>query len=212
MIEFNALTVVDYAVVFVLVVSALFSTLRGMTREFLGLLGWVVAVLVANYARPLLEDPIADIIEADGLSAALAWGVPFATTVIIWFLLASLLSPGLTRAGLGSLDSWFGIFFGLARGYLLVLLAFVGAVLAIEGENKLPATIQNAQSTPLFSQSARYLAKFMPDDYGDKLSSDLVDHTGDDATAAETIEKMIDDGAEIMKKPLDLLYDEKSNQ
>lgn len=157
MIDFTALTVVDYAVVFVLIVSAIFSTLRGMTREFLGLLGWVVAVVVANYARPLLEDPIADMINADGLSAALAWGLPFAATVIIWFLLASLLSPGLTRAGLGSLDRWLGVIFGLARGYLLVLLAFIGAVLAIEGENNLPATIQNAQSTPLSAKAPSIL-------------------------------------------------------
>ena len=211
MIDFTALTVVDYAVVFVLIVSAIFSTLRGMTREFLGLLGWVVAVVVANYARPLLEDPIADIVNADGLSAALAWGLPFAATVIIWFLLASLLSPGLTRAGLGSLDRWLGVIFGLARGYLLVLLAFIGAVLAVEGENNLPATLQNAQCATLFSQSAQYFAEFMPDDYSDKLSSNLIDHTGDAATAAETIEKMVDDGAAIIKKPLELLNDEKSN-
>ena len=51
----------------------------------------------------------------------------------------------------------------------------------------------------------------MPEDYSDKLSSNLIDHTGDDATAAETIEKMIDDGAAIVKKPLELLNDEKSN-
>ena len=211
MIDITALTVVDYAVVFVLIVSAIFSTLRGMTREFLGLLGWVVAVVVAKYASPLLEDPIADMINDDGLSAALAFGFPFAATVIIWFLLASLLSPGLTRAGLGSLDRWLGVIFGLARGYLLVLLAFIGAVHAIEGENKLPATIQNAQSTPLFSQNAQYFAKFMPDYYSDKLSSNLTDHTGDDTAVAETIEKMIDDGAAIVKKPLQLLNDEKSN-
>ena len=74
MIDFTTLTIVDYAVVFVLFMSAVFSTLRGMTREFLGLLGWVVSVVVANYAKPLLEDPIADLINADGLSAALAWG------------------------------------------------------------------------------------------------------------------------------------------
>ena len=211
MIDFTALTVVDYAVVFVLIVSAIFSTLRGMTREFLGLLGWVVAVVVANYAKPLLGDPIADMINADGLSAALAWGLPFAATVIIWFLLASLLSPGLTRAGLGSLDRWLGVIFGLARGYLLVLLAFIGAVLAVEGENNLPATIKNAECATLFSQSAQYFAEFMPDDYSDKLSSNLIDHTGDAATAAETIEKMVDDGAAIIKKPLELLNDEKSN-
>ena len=106
----------------VLITSAIFSILRGMTREFLGLIGWVVSVVVAHFARPVLEDPIADIINAEGLSAALAWGLPFAATVIVWFLLASLLSPGLTRAGLGSLDRWFGVIFGLIRGYLLCCL------------------------------------------------------------------------------------------
>ena len=211
MIDVTTLTIVDYAVVFVLFISAVLSTLRGMTREFLGLLGWIVSVVAANYAKPLLEDPIADLINADGLSAALAWGLPFATTVIIWFLLASLLSPGLTRAGLGSIDRWLGIIFGVARGYLLVLFAFIGAVLALEGEKKLPATIQNAQSTPLFSQSAQHFAIFMPDDYSYKLLSSLIDHKGVNATAAETIDNMIDNGADILKKPLELLNDEKTN-
>ena len=211
MIDVTTLTIVDYSVVFVLFISAVFSTLRGMTREFLGLLGWIVSVMAANYAKPLLEDPISDLINADGLNAALAWGLPFATTVIIWFLLASLLSPGLTRAGLGSLDRWLGVFFGMARGYLLVLFAFIGAVLALEGENNLPATIQNAQSTPLFSHSAEHFASFLPDDYSDKLLSSLIDHKGVNATAAEAIDNMIDNGADILKKPLELLNDEKTN-
>ena len=211
MIELTALTIVDYAVVLVLFMSAIFSILRGMTREFLGLIGWVVSGVVANYAKPLLEDPIADLINADGLSTALAWGLPFMTTVIIWFLLASLLSPGLTRAGLGSLDRWLGVIFGLARGYLLVLLAFTGAVLALEGETNLPLPIQNAQSTPLFSQSAHYFASFMPDDYSDKLSSNLIDHKGVNTNAAEVIHNTINNGAEIVKKPLELLNDETTN-
>ena len=211
MIEPSSLTIVDYAVVFVLFMSAVFSTLRGITREFLGLIGWVVSVVVANYAKPLLEDPIADLINANGLSATLAWGMPFAATAIIWFLVASLLSPRLTRAGLGSLDRWLGVFFGLARGYLLVLLAFIGAVLAIEGENKLPATIQNAKSTHIFSKTAKYFANFMPDEINKKLLPSLINHTGEFATASEEIEKMMDNGAGIVKKPLELLYDKKPN-
>ena len=211
MIDFTTLTIVDYAIVFVLFMSAVLSTLRGMTRECLGLLGWIVSVVVANYAKPLLQDPIADLIIADGLSAALAWGIPFLATVIIWFLLASLLSPGLSRAGLGSHDRWLGVIFGVARGYLLVLLAFIGTVLALEGENKLPAAIQNAQSTPFFSQSAHYFASFMPDDYSNSLSSSLIDHRGVNATAAEAMGNMIDNTANIVKKPLGLLNDEKAN-
>ena len=211
MIDVTTLTIVDYSVIFVMFISAVFATLRGMTRELLGLLGWIASVLVANYAKPLLEDPIANFINADGLSSALAWGLPFAATVIIWFLLASLLSPGLTRAGLGSLDRWLGVIFGLVRGYLLVLFAFIVAVLALEGENKLPATIQNAQSTPFFSLSAQHFAHFMPDDYSDKLLSSLIDHKGVNTSAKEAIDNMIDNGASILKKPLELLNDEKTN-
>jgi membrane protein required for colicin V production len=211
MIDITAFTIFDYAVVFVLVISAVFSTLRGMTREFMGLLGWVVSVLIANYTKPLLEDPIADLMNADGLNAALAWGLPFVATAIIWFLLASLLSPGLTRAGLGSLDKWLGVIFGMARGYLLALLVFIGAVLALEGENKLPANIQNAQSMPLFSQSAQYFMSFMPDDYSDKLSSSLMDHKSANAPITETMDNILDNSADILKKPLELLNDEKTN-
>ena len=211
MIDVTALTIVDYSVAFVLFISAVFATLRGMTREFLGLLGWIVSVVVANYAKPLLENPIADLINADGLSAALAWGLPFAATVIVWFLFASLLSPGLTRAGLGSLDRWLGVIFGVARGYLLVLLAFIVAVIALEGENKLPTTIQNAQSTPFFSLSAQHFARFMPDDYSDKLLSSLINHTGVNTTATGAIDNMIDNGSDILKKSLELLNSEKTN-
>ncbi len=211
MIDLALLTIVDYAVFFVLFMSVVFSTLRGMTREFLGLLGWIVSIVVANYTKPLLEDPISDLINADGLSAALAWALPFAATVLIWFLLASLLSPGLTRAGLGSLDRWLGVIFGLARGYLLVLLLFIGTVLALEGENKLPATIQDAQSTPLISQSAQYFVGFMPDDYSDKLLSNLIDHKSVSDTVDEAINNIIDNSASIVKKPLELLNDEKTN-
>ena len=211
MIDFTALTFVDYAVILVLITSAIFSLLRGMTREFLGLVGWVVSIVVAHFARPVLEDPIADVINAEGLSAALAWGLPFAATVIVWFLLASLLSPSLTRAGLGSLDRWFGVIFGLIRGYLLVLFAFIGAVLLLEGESKLPETLQKAQSTPIMSQSSRYFAQYAPDYYADKLISNLSDHNSLGAAAAKTINNMMDSGTEMVKKPLELLEDEKPN-
>ena len=211
MIDFTALTFVDYTVILVLITSAIFSILRGMTREFLSLVGWIVSAVVAHFARPVLEDPIADVINAGGLSGALAWGLPFAATVIVWFLLASLLSPSLTRAGLGSLDRCFGVIFGLIRGYLLVLFAFIGAVLLLEGESKLPETLQKAQSTPIMSQSARYFAQYAPDDYADKLISNLSDHNSLGAEAAKTMNNMMDSGTEMVKKPLELLDDEKPN-
>ena len=135
MFDFSVLNLVDYAVIVVFLVSALFSTLRGMTREILGIVGWVISVFVAKLSAPVLEPVIADIINVDGLSAALSWALPFAVTVVVWFVIASLMSPGLKRAGLGSLDRWLGVVFGLARGYVIVLIAYMTAVVALDGES-----------------------------------------------------------------------------
>ena len=43
--DFSGLTYFDYIVLIVISISAIFSMLRGMTREFLGLAGWVIASL-----------------------------------------------------------------------------------------------------------------------------------------------------------------------
>ena len=117
----------------------------------------------------------------------------------------------MTRAGLGSLDRWFGVIFGLIRGYLLVLFAFIGAVLLLEGESKLPESLLEAQSTPIMSQSARYFAQYAPDDYADKLIFNLSDHNSLGAKATQTMNNMMDSGTEMVKKPLELLDDEKPN-
>ena len=169
MIDFTTLTLVDYGIVLVFVLSATMSILRGLTREILGLAGWVVSIIIANYSAPLIENPIVDLLQVKGLGAALAWGLPFAASVVIWFILASLIAPGLKRVGFGSLDRWLGVLFGFVRGFGLVLIVFVAAVFAVEGEDNLPETVKKSHSTPLLSRSAHYFSGFVPRDYRHQL-------------------------------------------
>ena len=174
MIDFTTLTLVDYGIVFVFILSAIMSILRGLTREILGLAGWGISILIANYSAPLIEDPIVDLLQVKGLGAALAWGLPFAASVVIWFILASLIAPGLKRVGFGSLDRWLGVLFGFVRGYGLVLIVFVAAVFAVEGEDNLPQTVKKSYSNPLLSRSAHYFSGFVPRDYRRQLLDYLV--------------------------------------
>ncbi|MGB1864127.1 MAG: CvpA family protein [Candidatus Puniceispirillum sp.] len=209
MIDFSVLNLVDYAVVVVLVVSALFSTLRGMTREFLGILGWVISVFVAKLSAPALEPVIADIINIEGLSAALSWALPFAITVVVWFVIASLMSPGLKRAGLGSLDRWLGVVFGLARGYVIVLIAYMTAVVALDGESKLPNIVTEAYSTPYMRQSVHSLSGVIPEDMRDRLLENVpLDESPDDKELIDTEDTPLSDVSETASDKLDLLADE----
>ena len=194
MIDFTTLTLVDYGILFVLVLSVTMSILRGITREILGLAGWGISILIAHYSAPLIEDPIVNLLQVKGLGAALAWGLPFATSVVIWFILASLIAPGLKRVGFGSLDRWLGILFGFVRGYGLVLIVFVVAVFAVEGEGNLPETAKKSHSTPLLSRSAHYFSGFVPRDYRQQLLNYLSYRTPE-TTGGRTNDEVLSNGA-----------------
>ena len=212
MIDFATLTLVDYGIFLVLILSAVLSTLRGMTRELLGLAGWVVSILVANYTAPMIETTIVDFLQVKGLGAALAWALPFAASVVIWFILASLLAPGLKRVGFGSLDRWLGVLFGFIRGFGLVLIVFVAAVFAAEGEDNLPDIVKESQSTPALSRSAHYFSGFVPEDYRDKLIDNLTYRAPMTTNSvSQGLDAPIEAGKDTLDNGMKLLSDEKAN-
>jgi membrane protein required for colicin V production len=111
----------DYAVSGVLVVSLVWSALRGVVREILSLGGWVMAFLAASlFAGPLaLELPAA--IPGEPLRVLAAYVAIFLAVLIIAGLTGWLLSKLVKVAGLGAADRLLGGLFGLARGVVLVL-------------------------------------------------------------------------------------------
>ena len=50
--DITALTLIDYAALLVLLVSGGLATLRGMTRELMGLIGWPIAIIAAKLSAP----------------------------------------------------------------------------------------------------------------------------------------------------------------
>jgi membrane protein required for colicin V production len=183
-----------------------------MTRELLGIAGWVVSILVANYTAPMIETPIIDFLQVKGLGAALAWALPFAASVVIWFILASLLAPSLKRVGFGSLDRWLGVLFGFIRGFGLVLIVFVAAVFAAEGEDNLPVIVTDSQTTPALSRSAHYFSGFVPKNYRDKLIDNLT-YSAPLSTnsVSQGFDAPIEAGKEALDNGMKLLSDEKAN-
>ncbi len=200
------LNFVDYIVLGVLALSAILSTLRGMTREFLGLAGWFAAIFIARVSAPAMTSILAPYVGIEGLTEALAFALPFAASAIIWFVLANIISPSLRQAGLGGLDAWFGVLFGLLRGFVIVWLVWMGALLAFEKEENLPAPMLAAQTAPymrLMSEAARPLLPAGLQERIATMRESGMESLGE--SAGEVLEK----GAEAADT-MQLLDDEKS--
>ena len=190
-ISLATLTLFDYVVIVVLIISAILSTLRGMTREFLGLTGWFISIFFARLTASSVEAMLSDFIAVEGLTEVLSWALPFAGTALIWFIFASLIAPGLKRAGLGVLDTWFGVIFGLIRGGLLMTVFYVGSVLFVQSEDKLYPFMKDSQSSSYIRMITSGFAPFLPADWQSRLSVMGLEPTFLDSTL-ETTKQRVD--------------------
>jgi membrane protein required for colicin V production len=113
----------DYVVLGVFVLSIGWGVWRGLVREVMALVGWVIAFLAANlFAAPLADYMPVARPEYKSLAAFVAI---FFVTLVICTLGAAWLAKVLHAAGLGSIDRVFGALFGLLRALIIVLAAAI---------------------------------------------------------------------------------------
>jgi membrane protein required for colicin V production len=109
----------DFAVIVILLVSLLLGLWRGLVYEVLSLLGWplafVLSKLFAGNIAPLMPGT------QETVRITLAYAAVFVAALIVWGVLAWLLSRLMKAVGLGWLDSLLGGLFGLLRGGIVVL-------------------------------------------------------------------------------------------
>ncbi|WP_296661947.1 CvpA family protein [Paraburkholderia sp.] len=119
-------TAFDYAVMAVIGVSALRGAWRGFIGEIFGLIGWIVAFLVAcRYVEHVV--PWMPAHWPGG--AVTQWLIAFALIVIAVVFAAGVVNALLGRlvqvTGLSGVDRSLGLMFGLVRGVVLVLILVV---------------------------------------------------------------------------------------
>lgn len=157
---------VDVAVLAVLALSALAGLVRGLVREVLGVGAWVLALLAASpwgffpAVAPFMRHRIADPNMADG-AAFLAVFVP--ALIVLW-IVARTVSGAVQRSAVGGLDRTLGLVFGLARGALIVVIAYILAGLVIP-VGQWPPPVLQARLLPLAWQGAAWAAMQMPPRY-----------------------------------------------
>jgi membrane protein required for colicin V production len=127
------MTVFDYAVLAILLVSIVVSVLRGLVREILSLIGWVAAFVLAN----LFSSDVAALLPAVVGHPVLRLIVAFLLLLLGGALTMAIINWGILRAiaaaGLELADRGLGGLFGLARGVVIVL-----ALVLVAGMTRAP--------------------------------------------------------------------------
>jgi membrane protein required for colicin V production len=160
------MTWLDYAVIGVIAISALWGVWHGLVREVLSLAGWVIAFLAANLLAAPIGERLPEAVARPELRVLLAFVLVFVLSLVVTTLVAQLLTRALKAAGLGGLDRVLGAVFGVARG-LVILLAF--ALLA--GLTRFPAdpAWRGSFFAPVLGRAAIQIKPWLPPAFAERL-------------------------------------------
>ena len=161
------MTIFDYAVLAILVVSILLSMVRGVVRELFSLAGWVVAFMVANSFAAGFAPMLPSSIAGESLRMLLAFAALFLSALLAMALMTMMISALTRTVGLGFADRFFGSLFGFMRGLLVVLLIVLAAGLTAMPQE--PFWQKALLSKPL-ETAAMMVIPWLPQDLSRRIS------------------------------------------
>jgi membrane protein required for colicin V production len=155
----------DFAVIAIIVLSALVGWWRGFMYELFSLIGWLAAYIVARTYSAQLTPYVPLAVGAENIRSAAAFAALFIVTLIVGALFAWFLARLAKFAGLGGMDGKFGAIFGMLRGGLVVIaLVWLGGLTDLP---QLPFWRHALSSKPL-QQAALYARNYLPEDTAKK--------------------------------------------
>lgn len=154
-------SVLDLAVLGVVLISALLAAVRGFTREVLAIVAWVTAAAAAWFLHPLLLPHLRPYIGNDSVRLAAAIGIIFIITLIIVSIITVKVSDLILDSRIGAIDRTMGFAFGAARGLLLCVIGWVFLAWLVQG--KMPEWATTAKTRPMLENTGNALIAMLPD-------------------------------------------------
>lgn len=154
------MTAFDYAVIAIIVLSALVGWWRGLMYELFSLIGWLAAYIVARTFSERALPYIPEAVGAENIRSAAAFATLFIMTLIVSALFAWFLARLAKFAGLAGMDGKFGAIFGALRGMLVVI-----ALVWSGGLTNLPQKPfwRDAWSSKYLQEAARFAKDYVPE-------------------------------------------------
>ena len=162
------MNVVDLAAIAIILVSTILAYFRGLSREILAIVSWVIAALmgfiIAPYLDPFINKiPIIKEILMDSceLSIMISYIVGFLLSLIFLSLLIPILTNIIHQSNLNGLDKLLGLCFGASRGLLIIIvLTIVYDLFFIDNKN-LPQ-VESSQTNKLSAEIKNEVKELIP--------------------------------------------------
>jgi len=158
------LTYLDIGLLAIMAISGILALMRGFTREVLSIASWGLAALAAflAYRWPVTRELAESYMQPQVLAQGVLIGGTFLVVLIVVSFITARLSDAILDSRIGALDRTLGLFFGLARGFVIVLIAFAFFAWLVPEANR-PGWVREARATPFLERGRTWLLAQLPD-------------------------------------------------
>jgi membrane protein required for colicin V production len=157
------ITLLDVILIAVMLISALLAMIRGFMREVLSIAAWLIAAVVTLYSYSKLLPFAKSYFNNDVVSYAVVIGGTFLGTLLIVSVITVRFSDMVLDSRVGALDRTMGFLFGLGRGLVIVVVAFLFFAWLVPDRSQ-PDWIRSAKSRVVLQGTGDWLMSMLPDD------------------------------------------------
>ncbi len=167
------IAILDMAVIAVLLISGVLAMVRGFTREVLAIASWAIAALAAFlFYKQLTPVFVVNVGLPEKFAMPAAAASIFLGALIVAYFVTAKLSDVILDSRIGALDRTLGFIFGVARGFLLMVVAF-GLFEALVGDKQQPTWVADAKTRPVLKSSFDTLKGILPEDLEQQMMNTL---------------------------------------
>ena len=153
---------VDVIILFVVGISGLIALSRGLVKEVLSIIGWVLGTIAVIYLLPILN-PLTEEYIAEGMIGGIITALSILIVfMIIWNISTSGIINDIRISKMSSLDRILGLFFGIARAFLLIVLVYI-LLSWIMPHDKQPEVLQESKYFNIAGNFAKPIEDLIPE-------------------------------------------------
>jgi membrane protein required for colicin V production len=157
------ITLLDIILLVVMLVSGLLAMIRGFMREVLSIAAWALAAVATVWAYSRLLPTAKQYFNNDFFAAAAVIGGVFIVTLIVVSVITVRVSDVVLDSRVGALDRTLGFLFGLARGLIIVVVAFLFFDWLVPTKSQ-PEWVKSAKSKVVLQSTGDWLREQLPED------------------------------------------------